>query len=317
MTLQKTTSYVCRIIPEQSSRLLEILQGRSWDITEAPHALWKASKDKTNIVSFNSGKLTVQGKETADFVLYILEPEILKTASFGYDEEGRPTQKAEEDTGDFVPHAGIDESGKGDFFGPLCIASVYVEDEIIRKELLKAGVKDSKLIKNDLKIQKTASAIRAIVKGNYSSVMIGPEAYNRLYEGFKNLNKLLAWGHARALENLLEKAGGCKMAIADKFGAEHLIQKALKEKGKKIELIQKTKAESDIAVAAASILARDAFVRGMNKLGETLKTKLPLGAGSHVLTAGGKILAEYGEGKFREIAKIHFKTMRDVLEGVI
>ncbi|OGV34343.1 MAG: ribonuclease HIII [Lentisphaerae bacterium GWF2_45_14] len=309
MAPQKTTSYVCALNPEQSESLLEILISRSWTIAEAPHALWKASKDKTSIVSYKSGKLTVQGKETPDFVLYILEPEILKTASFGYDESGRPQKEEME----FVPHAGIDESGKGDFFGPLCIAAVYVENDKIRQELLKAGVKDSKQIKNDVKIQKTASAIRAIVKANYSSVMIGPEAYNRLYGGFGNLNKLLAWGHARALENLLEKAAGCKMAISDKFGAEHLIQRALKEKGKKIELIQKTKAESDIAVAAASILARDAFVRGMKKLGENLKMPLPLGAGPRVIESGISILNTHGEEKFREIAKLHFKTMRDVL----
>lgn len=312
MTQQKTTSYVCSVSPEQSSALLDILKERSWEITEAPHALWKATRDKTNVISYKSGKLTVQGKETPDFVLYILEPEILKTASFGYDESGLPSKKDDDDA-DFVPHAGIDESGKGDFFGPLCIASVYVEDIKTKQELLKAGVKDSKLIKNDLKIQKTASAIRAIVKGNYSSVMIGPEAYNRLYSQFGNLNRLLAWGHARALENLLEKAADCKMAIADKFGAEHLIEKALREKGRGIELIQKTKAESDVAVAAASILARDAFVRGMNKLGESMSMKLPLGAGSHVLAAGEKILAAHGKDKFGGIAKTHFKTLRDII----
>ena len=312
MTQHKTTSYVCTVSPVQSTALLDLLKERSWDISDAPHAFWKASRDKTNVISYKSGKLTVQGKETPDFVLYILEPEILKTASFGYDESGLSSKK-EEDDGDFVPHAGMDESGKGDFFGPLCVASVYVEDLKTKQELLKAGVKDSKLIKNDLKIQKAASAIRAIVKGKYSSVMIGPEAYNRLYSKFGNLNRLLAWGHARALENLLEKADDCKMAIADKFGSEHLIENALREKGRKIKLIQKTKAESDIAVAAASILARDAFVRGMNKLGETLKMKLPLGAGSHVLAAGETILAAHGEEKFHEIAKIHFKTLRDIV----
>lgn len=307
--LEKTTSYVCKISDEKLSQLTARLTESGWAFEPfPPYAHWKAVKEKTKIVAYNSGKLTVQGKGTGEFVSFVLEPEILGEARLGYE---RVIDKPDAGIADieekFTPHAGVDESGKGDFFGPLVIAAVFVDDET-KDRLLKIGVKDSKKIKNDVKIGKLAAEIRKIVSGKFANVAIGPDSYNRLYDKIGNLNRLLAWGHARAIENIMEKVPDCKWVLSDKFGNERLIQNALMKKGRKIELRQKTKAESDVAVAAASILARDEFVRRLRELGNGIGTVLPKGAGTNVDEAAKSLAEKLGPDKLGCIAKMHFKT---------
>ncbi len=307
-TIEKTSSYVCEVDGQKLTILEKYLSDNGWKSEPfPPHARWKASKDKINIVAYNSGKLTVQGRGTGEFVTFFLEPEILKEARLGYEQILDGTADKVERDDEFTPHAGIDESGKGDFFGPLVISAVYVDDET-RPRLLKIGVKDSKKIKNDRKIAVIAEQIRKTVAGRFAVVSIGLDSYNRLYEKIGNLNKLLAWGHARAIENLLERVPDCKWALSDKFANESLIRNALMEKGRKIELRQRTKAESDIAVAAASILARDEFVRKIHALGRELGMPLPKGAGANVDEAAKKLVEKFGREKLPSVAKMHFKT---------
>ncbi len=312
MEKNNITSYSEKINPAQSQKLASLLKERGWEFSTAPHASWRAKKLKTNVVAYESGKLLVQGKETEEFVTFILEPEILKEARLGYENVDPETGKVAE----FVPHAGIDESGKGDFFGPLVIATVFVDYEEERK-LLDLGVKDSKVIKSDKKIRVIADKLRNVVGGNFATVPIGPEAYNRLYNNIGNLNRLLAWGHARALENLLEKVPQCNQVLADKFGNESLIRNALLKKGQKVILEQKTKAESDIAVAAASILARDVFVRGIERLGENYGVVLPKGASAKVIEVGELLVAKHGPDILDKVAKTHFKTSQKILDNLL
>ena len=307
MTETKIKNYVVKLSKEQVNQLTELLKSQNWEFIEHPYAYWKAKHDKINVIAYESGKLVVQGKETEDFVLFTLEPEILKKASLGYEDKNDKPEVQ------FTPHIGIDESGKGDFFGPLVVAAVFV-DHHSYPELIKLGVKDSKLIKNDNKILSVAKEIRSTVKGNFSVVSIGPEAYNRLYNNFRNLNKLLAWGHSRSLENLLDKEVNCTWALSDKFGDEKLIKQALFNKGKQIELKQQTKAESDIAVAAASILARAEFVTRIKKLSESIEIPLLKGAGKAVLETAVKIIKENGKDKLNLISKIHFKTYLQAID---
>jgi len=310
MTSGGANSYVCQLSLKQARQLQELLAERGWELGQLPHAHWQARREKTNVVAYQSGKLVVQGKGTRDFVLFILEPEILKKASLGYESlDDGPAEP-------FVPHAGLDESGKGDFFGPLVVAAVFV-DEAARGELEKRGVKDSKAIKSEKQMAFLANAIRQTVKGRFSVVPIGPEAYNRLYEKIGNLNRLLAWGHARALENLLEKEGSCGLAVADKFGNENLIKNALLKKAQKIELKQRVRAESDIAVAAASILARDDFVRRLQRLGEEHAVVLPKGAGLKVEETAVEIIRQHGVGILSKVAKVHFKTSEKVILAAV
>ncbi len=304
---KKVNTYVKELTPEQIKKLENILIPQGWEMREIPYAHWQARMDKTTITAYQSGKLTVQGKGLEDFVLYILEPEILKEASFGYENE-----EEENPLEDFTPHAGTDESGKGDYFGPLVISSVYADLDSA-KQLLDIGVRDSKAIKSDKKIAGLAAQVTKIVKGKFAIVTIGPEAYNRMYEQFGNLNRMLAWGHARALENLLEKVPECTSALSDKFGDERLIQNALMKNGRNIELFQRTKAESDIAVAAASILARNAFVAKMAAFENELGFTVPKGANPAVVEAARKVVAANGQDALRQYVKLHFKTTEKVI----
>ncbi|MFZ2658396.1 MAG: ribonuclease HIII [Victivallales bacterium] len=312
-TMEKTTSYVCKIEQQRIPALEKYLDGNGWKMEPfPPHAHWKAVKDKINIVAYVSGKLTVQGRGTGEFVTFFLEPEILGEARLGYEKILDGTSDTVEKEEAFTPHAGVDESGKGDFFGPLVIAAVFVDDES-RGRLLKIGVRDSKMIKNDRKIALLAVQIRKIVSGRFAIVSIGLESYNKLYQKIGNLNRLLAWGHARAIENLLEREPACKWALSDKFANEKLIINALMEKGRKIEIRQRTKAESDIAVAAASILARDEFVRKIGELGRQIGIHLPKGAGAIVDEAALKVVEKLGKDKLGSVAKMHFRTASKAL----
>ena len=203
---------------------------------------------------------------------------------------------------------GIDESGKGDYFGPLVIAAVFVTPAL-EQDLALMQVRDSKK-SSDGRILELAPDIRLLCP--HSLVAIGPQRYNELYAKIKNLNRLLAWGHARALENLLQQVE-CDLAIADQFGDERLILNALQEKGKQIRLVQRTKAESDLAVAAASILARAEFLQRLDRLSQELNTTLPKGASPAVELAGRMVVKKYGRDRLGTVAKLHFKTTKQVL----
>ena len=303
MAEKKVTSYVCTVTEEQAEQLRLLLDGRGWKFSEQPYARWKAVLEKTNVVAYNSGKLTVQGGGTEDFVTFLLEPEILHTFTFGYEEE--PAEEAVD------PHGGVDESGKGDFFGPLCIAGVYA-DEVTGPKLRAIGCCDSKLIKSSKKIMELSAGIREIAGNGWTVVVIGPESYNRLYAKFGNLNRLLAWGHARVIENLLEKVPACPRMLSDKFADERLIRRALLTRGREIRLDQRTKAESDVAVAAASILSREQFLRGMAKLEAEFGIELPRGAGPQVKAAGRSLMERFGASVFERCAKTHFKTWNEL-----
>ena len=208
---------------------------------------------------------------------------------------------------EYIAHIGTDESGKGDFFGPLVIAGALV-DEKASKILLDAGIKDSKKL-TDKKIL----ALEPIIKQNsvYSVVPISNGRYNELYSKIKNLNKLLAWGHARVIENILEKTN-CEYALSDKFGDESLIKSALMEKGKNIRLEQMVRAESDIAVAAASVLARAEFVHRINDMQNKYKIIFPKGCAPQVKDAAKEFIDRYGKPRLSEVCKVHFKTYNEV-----
>ena len=213
---------------------------------------------------------------------------------------------------DTIERIGIDESGKGDYFGPLVIAAVFV-DATTQGELKLMGVRDSKKL-SDGRILELAPDIKTICP--HSVIAIGPQKYNELYAKIKNLNRLLAWGHAKALENLLERGVTCERAISDQFGDARLILNALQEKGRKIVLEQRTKAESDLAVAAASILARAEFLLRLKRLSSEVGTTLPKGASPAVELAAKMIIKKHGRERLESVAKLHFKTTQAVLAGL-
>jgi ribonuclease HIII len=256
------TLHTAPLTSTQAEKLRTILEDRGWKFEVRPYTLYFAQKEKLTVAVYEKGpKVVVQGRGTEEFVQFTLEPEVLGEAKLGYEEVLNSEM--------FSPHFGIDESGKGDFFGPLVIAGAYVDAEIART-LRAGGIQDSKRITSDARIRDLAKLIRETPGVSGNVISIGPEKYNQLYAKFGNLNRLLAWGHARVIENLLEQRPDCPRALSDQFANPSLIKRALLEKGRGIQLDQRTKAESDPAVAAASILAREAFIDWLQNHGRKL-----------------------------------------------
>ncbi|PTY01547.1 ribonuclease HIII [Verrucomicrobia bacterium LW23] len=302
------SSYTFDLTPAQSEKLHKLLMERGYEFKQVPYTTFAATKDRLTVNSYaakagkSHGKLVVQGKGAKEFVEFILEPEILGEAKMGYAELHDPQM--------FEPHIGVDESGKGDFFGPLVVAAVYTKKATARK-LMDLGVRDSKAIGSDAAAEKLADQIREVVGDACCKVIaLGPETYNKLYGKFRSLNRLLAWGHAEVIEELLSRIPDCPRALSDQFTDPDVIRKALKPLGKQIVMEQRTKAESDIAVAAASILARAEFVRRLRELGGTGPGSLTLlkGASAQVKALAKKIATEQSPEALRRLCKAHFKT---------
>jgi ribonuclease HIII len=212
-------------------------------------------------------------------------------------------------------YIGTDESGKGDYFGPLVVAAVRVTDETAQA-LRQLGVTDSKKL-TDSRIDTIYRELLSIVGENaVATVELEPARYNALYERFKsegkNLNHLLAWGHATVLEALLVRFPDCRQAIADQFGNERYILSQLQEKGRGIDLRQTPRAEANVGVAAASIVARWRFTQGMKALSDRFNQALPLGAGPIVKTAARRLLTANGRDVLTHVVKLHFKTTAEL-----
>lgn len=299
-------SFTFALDPAQQDALqCELSEGNYLPVT-VPYARAAGERPGCKIVLYQSGKCVVQGKGAADWVSFVLEPNILGAARID-DAKVVPAEA-------FEPHMGIDESGKGDFFGPMVIAAAYVDAPLVR-ELQKLNVRDSKLISSDRKALEIGRALRQVLRDRYAVITIGPRAYNRLYASMRSVNRLLAWGHARAIENLLDRVPSCGRAVADQFGPEAQIKRALMEKGRSIELIQRHKAESDPAVAAASILARCGFLEALQSMAVTHGTEIPKGASDRVRTAAVALVHKAGPGVLLDVAKCHFRTTDLVLEA--
>jgi ribonuclease HIII len=302
--VQPLASHTCKLTDDQASALKAALSSRHWKSREVPYARFAFESEKVNVVFYESGKLVVQGKGTREFIEFVLEPEILKQARLGYETVLNPDL--------LLPRIGVDESGKGDFFGPLCIAGVYINENVV-KAWQDKGIRDSKNISSDRKISDLAELIRKTPGCVTTVVPIGNEAYNRLYAKMKSVNTMLAWGHARVIENLMSQRHQMKpepvKAISDQFAAsKDVVAKAMMALGREIELVQRHKAEADLAVAAASILARDGFVKGLAKLEKQFNVELPKGASSAVDAAAKKFVTEQGAENLSKIAKTHFRT---------
>ncbi len=296
-------THTAPLTSDQAETLRRVLRKRGFEFEEKPYMLYSARKDKLNIAVYEKGpKAVIQGRGLEEFITFILEPEVLGEAKFGYEDVHSPEL--------FEPHFGIDESGKGDFFGPLVIAGVYV-DPAIARAFRDAGVQDSKSIGSDKRIRDLAAVIRQ--SGAVLSVVtIAPPRYNDLYRKIGNLNRLLAWGHARVIENLCEAHPDCPRALSDKFADVRVLERALMEKGRKIQLDQRTKAESDPAVAAASILAREKFIDWLAAAGKDAGVELPRGVSAGVKAAAARLVAKSGPAALESFAKTHFRTAAEV-----
>lgn len=281
-----------------ADKLKEDLINQGFDISTPDYTIFSAKKKGISCTLYQSGSLTVQGKDMAPFIEFYLEPEILKDFTFTH-----PTAHL-----DLKARIGVDEAGKGDFFGPLCVAGLYANEEDIKK-LVSLNIKDSKRM-SDQTVLKVGKELRKSFL--HEIVCISPEKYNDLYQKMNNLNKLLGWGHATVIANLSQKAS-CKKVIIDQFASEYIVENALKKKDIEVDLTQLHRAEADIVVAGASIIARATFLEHLEKLSKQLEITLPKGASSIVKEVGGKIVAKHGAATLAMYSKAHFKTTEEIL----
>lgn len=307
--IRKLTSYTALLTDAQADKLEKIVRDGTFLLRDVPYAKFSGVKKDFNVTYYTSRKLVIQGKGTKDFVEFVLEPEVLEAAKLGYETIVDPTL--------MEARIGVDESGKGDFFGPMCIAGVYVNAEVL-KAWAGSGIRDSKSISGDAQIAKFADLINNTPGCVSTVVPIGNEAYNRMHGANKSVNRVLAWGHARVIENLLGQRHRMNpmplRAISDQFAStKDTIEKALMSEGRKIELVQRHKAESDLAVAAASILARHEFVTRLKRLETQYGCKLPKGASAQVEEAAKAFIAKHGPEALPKVAKMHFRTSYRVL----
>lgn len=277
-----------------------LLSDDGYDMSVVQNAMWKASKNGINVTCYGSLKLLVQGKNCDAFV---------EKYFANNNEQKKLALPVEDFSHDFSCWIGTDESGKGDYIGPLVTAGVMVKKE--QADFLAClNIKDSKKLTDKFMLE-----VAPKIKQNcvFSVVTINPEKYNELYSKFGNLNKILAWAHAKVIENILEKAPECQNAISDKFGDESLIKNALQKNCRKINLIQRTKAESDIAVACASVLAREEFVKRTKTLSQNYGIDFAKGGGDVPTKQAAEFVRKFGRDKLKLIAKTHFKNTQSVL----
>jgi ribonuclease HIII len=300
---KKKTLHTLKITDEQAKKLDEWLDKHLWAPYKVNYARFAYKGRDVNVVMYDSGKLVVQGKGTEEFVQFVLEPEITGFAQMGYDDVLHPEW--------YELHAGIDESGKGDLFGPLVSACVVADGDAVR-QWVDEGLKESKKVTSDKVVLAMAKKIKntkgVAVKVSYASM----EKYNALYIKFgRNLNKLLAWFHATAITSALEQRHA-PWGMLDQFTKQPLVQNQLNVPN--FELKMQTKAEEDPVVAAASIIARATYIYSMKKWSEECGIELKKGASAEVRNQAVEIVKKFGPEGLKRFAKLHFKTALEAID---
>jgi ribonuclease HIII len=211
------------------------------------------------------------------------------------------------------PWIGTDESGKGDYFGPLVCAGVCLTKELADYILTK-GVGDSKKF-SDSKIKEMSKDIEKLGRTRTKVLMLKPEKYNELYDRFssqkKNLNHLMAWMHGKVVEDLIDKNGEVPLVVIDKFGRDSYMEPYFSDY-KKTKLLLVTKAEYNMAVAAASIIARKALLDWHEQVKGELGYALPFGASGAVKSSARRLVDQFGMDDLGKYAKLHFKTTQEL-----
>ncbi len=263
---------------------------------EREHALFCFRGMDVSIAYFaKRRRLLVQGRGTQNFLRLMLPGARLTTQNSAVS-----------------AHFGVDESGKGDYFGPLVVAGVYADAQLA-ESLARIGCRDSKLISNNAQISRMAEQITALPGIASEILCVGPARYNKLYAQMGNLNRLLAWGHARVIASLHAKVPACPRALSDQFANEWVLRRALSEYNLPVQLDQRPRAEQDLAVAAASILARARFVQWMELAAQAARCTLPLGSAPHVLEAARHFVSIHGAARLGDVAKLHFKLTKELM----
>jgi ribonuclease HIII len=293
---QRISTHTVKMDHVQMRTLYDLCLSRRFESHAVAHAKFAFRCPGLNIVAYESGKLVIQGKKTEEFVQFELEPKVTFNVSLGYEEVAHPEW--------FEDHAGMDESGKGDLFGPLVTACVVAGGDVVH-QWMRDGIRDSKNVSSDGMIFSLESKI--LESDCAVDVMyVSMEKYNELYVKFgKNMNNLLGWMHSRSLQNALEKRY-VPWGMLDQFSKRPIVQTFLKDKS--FDLRMQTKAESDPVVAAASILARAEYNRQMNALSKKAGFKISKGAGKLTVEQANEIADKFGSDSLKSFLKMHFAT---------
>ena len=305
----RKSSFTYELTNDQQELLLGLMVTGNYRRREVPYSLYSIEGEKFNATLYEKEKhgrrkLCVQGSGAQDFVEFQLEPKGIVPVSLGYEQVLNPEL--------FSAHAGSDESGKGDYFGPLVVCCAFT-DEKLSADMQKLGVRDCKQMTDKAVLAAGAALRKLLGPTGYAVVKLGPAAYNRLYAKMKNINRMLAWAHGTAIEELLEKRPDCSRVVVDQFApTEQMIRRALKERGKKATVEQRHKAESDIAVAAASVIARELFIRSIKEMGEDVH----MGSSDpRVRALAEEMVKKNGPVWLMNHCKAHFQTTDKVLSA--
>lgn len=296
-----------KILKGEYNRFRLCLEKLGFKLEQRPNQIFLARRGKCVVSLYNTGSVVIAGAEPID----------RKEIEFFVSEMTSPAAAAtiepEKDLLVHGPRVGSDEVGKGDYFGPLVICAVFADDALADR-LSHLGVRDSKQL-GDTAIRRTATEIRRVLhERQFRVVTIPPIRYNILHREMRNVNRILGWGHARALEDVLALNPRCRTAIADQFGDESYIENRLFAHGQRVELRQFPRAEREISVAAASILAREQLLRSFDDLGLEYNEEFPKGASS-VEPFAKALVGRFGPAVLVGTAKLHFSTTQRVTDG--
>jgi ribonuclease HIII len=280
-------------------RLYDELGREAFAFRNVPHARWSAQGLGATVTFYESGKLVVQGRGTQAFAERYLADVAGGRGAVDRVEETLPRLVR--------PTIGSDESGKGDYFGALTVAGVLARPEdLLRLEAL--GVEDSKLVA-DSRVRRMEGAIASLLPN--ACRVLEPEVYNEAYAEVGNVNKLLGRLHAEVIDEVLGKApaGVVPCIIVDRFGDPEHVRRHLGATSRKLAFTMPTRAESNPAVAAASLLARAAFLRSFDALRDLADGDLYLGASDpRIVPAAARLLREGGRPWLGKFAKLHFRV---------
>ncbi len=255
---------------------------------------FRYSGNNLTAILYKSGKFLIQGK----------------TSEKLYKQIGGTVKSDSPDN--FVPHIGSDEVGKGDYFGPMVVASCYVcEKDLARLKSL--GVTDSKKM-TDIKMSKLFIELSKIIEHEY--VVISPGEYDQQIKSTRNVAVLLARAHSKVLKSLADKISNSKKEIGkiviDQFSqSKARLLNELDPSLKKYEIEQKHHGESDIAVACASVFARAIFLDEWQKMEESYKFSFPKGA-SDIIGQAQVFVDQFGFDELKKVAKVSFKTTKSL-----
>jgi ribonuclease HIII len=298
---------VRNLIPEDLRLVLD-----EWDVEVAYHReinygtqyCLERGPESVLLNVFSTGKVTVQGKSSG--LRGLLEGRIAAR-------EGERAGKVRSRTRpalDGTPRVGIDEAGKGDYFGPLVVAGVRITGEELAEELQKLGVRDSKALGVDTVRPMAGRILQVAGERNVRVVMLSPRAYEARRSAAGNVNKLLDEIDAEIIGRLGDEV---ELVVVDEYAASarERLQPFVPE-GVRLEV--RKRAEDDAAVAAASIVARARYLVEMEELSGRVGFELPRGS-AHVIEAGRRVVEQLGEEGLEDVAKTSFGITAQILGG--